>query len=122
MQTTNETTASSPRHDPVLSEATARPWIACFSTLNGTHVGFHIAGKPYGSTRPICDAKLSDQYAPEMAANAALIVKAVNHFEALVAALEESRVQIEYLDDKFTRTGTSAATLTRIRAALAGAK
>jgi hypothetical protein len=38
--------------------------------------------------------------------------------ERLLAALTEARLQIEYLDAKFQPTGTSAATLARIGAAL----
>lgn len=125
---------------PTHTQATARPWIACFSTLDRVHVGFHIAGKPYGSTRPICEARLSDQYAPEMAANAALIVKAVNrdhHFDELVKALGDAIHMLETAAARFNMMGGVGLVnganpkigyseimdeLPSIRAALAGAK
>lgn len=107
MSNTN-TTAS------VVSEATARPWsVSHYQKTTCEISGFHhIVELP--QTAAVAYVSRAD--------HAALIVKAVNSHEALVKALEEARVQIEYLDDKFTRTGTSAAVLTQIRAALAGAK
>lgn len=101
----------------VVSEATARPW------RNNTADETAIVGRNMEDVASTFfgDEDYDKNYATR-AADAALIVKAVNSHEALVKALEEARVQIEYLDDKFTRTGTSAAVLTQIRAALAGAK
>lgn len=72
----------------VVSEATARPWTVCHELFDGKVIGFHIAGSPYGSTKPICRASEYHNDAPSLQANAALIVKAVNSYEALVKALE----------------------------------
>ena len=69
-------------------------------------------------------------------ANAAFIVALENDFpfilaelearerklEALVEALREAELQIEYLHAKFQSTGTGEATLSRIRSALTKAK
>jgi hypothetical protein len=40
----------------------------------------------------------------------------------LVEALESAKLQLEYLDDKWTSTGTTAAELAKITAALAKAR
>lgn len=53
--------------------------------------------------------------------DAAFVVKAVNAHEDLVKALQEARAQITYLHEKFAKTGTGEATITKIDAALAKA-
>lgn len=59
------------------------------------------------------DAHRADKTDP-YGENAALIVRAVNNHEALVETLQEARLQIEYLHERFKPTGTSEAVLARI--------
>lgn len=46
------------------------------------------------------------------------IVRCVNQHDKLVAACEQAILQIEYLGEKFTKTGTGEAVLAQLRAAL----
>jgi len=54
----------------------------------------------------------------ERHANAAFIVKAVNNHEALVAMLEDARLQLEYMQEKHSYA-TGETVLARIRGVLA---
>lgn len=58
----------------------------------------------------------------EAYANARFIVLACNSHGALLEALEEAQLQIEYLSAKFPATGSGEAVLAKIRAALKKAK
>lgn len=55
-------------------------------------------------------------------ASQARYVRAVNAHDDLVKALEEARLQIEYLHDKFQQTGTGNLVLARIEATLTKAR
>lgn len=57
------------------SKHTDGPWTACFLTVCGEVEGFHISGRPYGSTAPICEARYAG-FAPQLEANARLIAAA----------------------------------------------
>lgn len=70
-----------------------------------------IARGETSETHDLHRAAGTDPYGP----NALLIVKAVNSHDALVAMLEEARLQIEYMQSKFEPTGTGNAVLARIR-------
>ena len=61
---------------------------------------------------------MSDQYHTD----ADFIEILMQQNKLLRAALNEARLQIEYLDAKFQATGTSAAVLVRIDAALSTSK
>ncbi len=54
--------------------------------------------------------------------HADFIATAVNSHGALVEAIEDAMVQLEYLDEKFEPTGTTASTVVKIKQALALAK
>jgi hypothetical protein len=85
----------------------------------------HVAGRGPGVVkgdkrlarveRVSLDARIKGNRDEEAEANARLIGAAPE----LLGALDEARMQIEYLDGKFQPTGTSASTLARIRAAIA---
>lgn len=55
----------------------------------------------------------------EQKANAELIITAVNNFEELVERLQDAKLQIEYLQQKFIATGTGNAVLSQIEVTLA---
>ena len=63
------------------------------------------------------EQRLLDQKSGEELADAAFAAA-----PDLLAALDEARLQIEYLGEKFGETGTGNAVLARIRAALAKAR
>lgn len=130
MQTTKSEAASSPRHDHVLSEATARPWSANknnhYWEIHGPSVNDRIdelANTSPSNWQTVDGVQIKT---PERAAaNAALIVKAVNrdhHFDELVKALEYARVGIAELCHEQNPANECWNILREIDAALAGAK
>jgi hypothetical protein len=68
---------------------------------------------------PVTPDTLIDFLKPE---HADFIVTAINSHEELTDALEDAIIQLEYLDEKFEPTGTTAATITNIQAALVRGK
>ncbi len=76
----------------VLSEATARPWRLVTEEANASiyrGVNFYICAEGELPDSQIARVNIQDGL-NEQAANAALIVRAVNSHEALVAVLEEA--------------------------------
>lgn len=79
-----------------MSAHTPGPWTPCFMTLERKAIGFHISGRAYGSTRPICET--GKNCAPEMEANARLIAAAPD----MLALLKE------LIDIEGSQPGTAA--------------
>ena len=79
-----------------------------------------------GKTGEVMETKHTHQFAVDAACDCGAMIsevvrKLASDNAALIAALEEARMQLEYLDGKFP-TGTTAAVLTRIGVALNAAK
>lgn len=79
-----------------------------------------------GHTINCCDASSGHSVRPvafcDTAERATAISTRVNAHDALVEALKEAELQIQYLHEKFQATGTGATVLHKIRAALAAAQ
>jgi hypothetical protein len=108
-----------------MTEATPRPWRA--------HSGIIVSDTPNGEYKTSAVAYVGEEFrhcaglpsGDERDANAALIARAVNSFEALVSALREAERFLDYFAEgrtAFVGPGTPKSCLAQVRAALAKAE
>lgn len=97
---------ASETNSPVTVTHTPTPW----------RVHEQISVRVMSGNYTVCMTDIGSGNSADWEANAAHIVRSVNAMPAILELLEETRLQLTYLDEKFQPTGTTAATLSRLDA------